>query len=182
MAWTTPMTAVANTAFTAAQFNTYVRDNLVETAPGKATAGFANGSIPVKSGTNQISMRTPVQAQVLTQQSSSNTSYGDLSTFGPSVTCTTGAYALVIWHASLLNSGTNSSFVSVALSGATTFAAADDRALRHRDGTGTNGEEMMSCHFLFTTLNAGSNTFTLKYRTIGGTATYQDRRITVIPL
>lgn len=34
MAWTTPMTAVANEVFTAAQYNTYVRDNLLETAPG----------------------------------------------------------------------------------------------------------------------------------------------------
>jgi hypothetical protein len=32
------MTAVTNATFTAAQFNTHVRDNLLETAPAKATA------------------------------------------------------------------------------------------------------------------------------------------------
>ncbi|GII42264.1 hypothetical protein [Planotetraspora phitsanulokensis] len=39
MAWSAPMTAVANSIFTTAAFNQYVRDNLLETAPAKATTG-----------------------------------------------------------------------------------------------------------------------------------------------
>lgn len=182
MAWTAPMTAVANTAFTAAQFNTHVRDNLLETMPGKATAGFPNGSIAVKSATNQISMRTPLVVSVDTQQSSSSTSYTNLSTVGPTITCTTGASAIVFWSGSMLNSGTNSTLMSIGVSGATTFTADDNKAIRHRDGTGSNGEEALSMSYMFTTLNAGSNTFQAKYRVIGGTGTWQYRRLIVFPL
>jgi hypothetical protein len=39
--WTAPMTAVAHTAFPATSFNTYVRDNLLESAPAKATTQFS---------------------------------------------------------------------------------------------------------------------------------------------
>lgn len=181
MAWTAPMTAVANTAFTAAQFNTHVRDNLLETMPGKATAGFANGSFAVKSGTNQIAMRTPLVVSVDTQQSSSNTSYGNLSTVGPTITCTTGAGAICFWSASSLNSGSNSSLMSLQVSGATSFAADDNKALRHRDAD-SSGEEAFSMSYMYTTLNPGSNTFQCKYRVIGGTGTWQYRRLIVIPL
>ena len=54
MAWTAPMTAVANAVFTAAQFNTHVRDNLLETAPAKATT---TGGYFVATGTNTIVQR-----------------------------------------------------------------------------------------------------------------------------
>lgn len=37
MAWTAPGTAVGNTLLTAAFWNTHVRDNMLETAPAKAT-------------------------------------------------------------------------------------------------------------------------------------------------
>lgn len=182
MAWTAPMTAVSNTAFTAAQFNTHVRDNLLETAPAKATSGFSNGSIPVKSGTNQITFRTPQQQQILTEQSTSSTSYTNLTSTGPTVTVTTGSMAFVSWHCSLRNNSTNSSYMSVGVTGATTDAANDDRSIRHRDGTGSSGEEMMGIGFLFTSLNPGTNTFQAKYRVIGGTGTFRNRRISVIPL
>jgi hypothetical protein len=54
--WSAPMTAVANSTFTAAQFNQYVRDNLNETAPAKATSA---GSYFVADGVNSIAERTP---------------------------------------------------------------------------------------------------------------------------
>lgn len=181
MAWTAPMTAVANTPFTAAQFNTHVRDNLLETAPAKATAGVTTGSYPVKTATNQIGFRQPSIVTVLTSQSTSNTSYSNLATTGPSATLTTGARALVAISCSLFNSGTNSSLMSVEVSGATSFSATDDHAIRHRDGTGTSGEEQLSQVYMFTTLNPGSNTFTAKYRVIGGTGTYSNRHIVVLP-
>ncbi len=181
MAWTAPMTAVANTAFTAAQFNTHVRDNLLETSPAKATAGVSNGSILTKAGTNSTAFRTPDIATVLTSQTTSSTSYTNLSTSGPAVTVTTGARALVAISCSLKNNSTNSSFMSCEVSGATSFSATDDRSIRNRDGTGSDGELSMSHVFLFKTLNSGSNTFTAKYRVIGGTGTFQYRHITVIP-
>lgn len=60
------MTAVASTAFTAAQFNTHVRDNLNETAPAKATT---SGRLIVTAGPNSIAEQTiprPTQATDLT--------------------------------------------------------------------------------------------------------------------
>lgn len=45
MAWTAPMTASANGTLTAAQFNTHVRDNLLETETAKATAAVTETPI-----------------------------------------------------------------------------------------------------------------------------------------
>lgn len=182
MAWTAPMTAVANTSFTAAQFNTHVRDNLLETSPGKASAGVSNGSIPVKSGTNQITFRTPFTNTVLTSQSTSSGSYTNLSTTGPAVTVTTGTAAIVFVSASLINNSDNSSYVGYQISGATSLSPdGDERALRYGSAT-SNRESQFSYVYMHTTLTAGSNTFTCKYRTNGGTATFRNRTITVLPL
>ena len=63
MAWSAPMTAVANTVFTAAQFNQHVRDNLNETAPAKATA---SGGYFVATGVNAIAQRFADSATDLT--------------------------------------------------------------------------------------------------------------------
>lgn len=181
MAWTAPMTAVANTAFTAAQFNTHVRDNLLETAPAKATSGVSNGSILTKSTTNTILWRYPDSNIVSTSQTTSSTSYVNLSTSGPSVTASTGSRVLVWFGCSLRNNSTNSSLMSVAVSGATTIAASDSVAIRNRDGTGSDTELQMSRAYMFTTLNTGTNTFTAKYRVIGGTGTFSNRDLIIMP-
>ena len=54
MAWTTPLTAVSNTALTAAQWNASVRDNLLMTAPALATT---TGRHFVSTGANTIAER-----------------------------------------------------------------------------------------------------------------------------
>jgi hypothetical protein len=172
------MTAVANTAFTAAQFNTNVRDNLNETAPAKATTA---GGVFVATGVNAIAQRIPSGATVAALQSTSSTSYGDLSTAGPAVTVTTGTKAIVHVTARMQNTLDNSSsFASFAVSGATTIAAADTSSIQLDGLTGSNsvryGMSMM------VTLTAGSNTFTMKYRAGSGTARFSDRDIVVYPL
>ncbi|OII61222.1 hypothetical protein BJP40_06760 [Streptomyces sp. CC53] len=175
MAWTAPMTAVANTAFTAAQFNTHVRDNLLETAPAKATSG--GGRFFASSDTNTIVERRIHQAQVLTSQSTSSTSYTNLSTSGPTVTLTTGTHALVIVSAQFSNNTSdNSCFMSHEVSGATSISPNDDRSLRLQGTLNYQGSHA----FLWTTLNAGSNTFQAKYRVFSGTGTWLNRRITVM--
>lgn len=181
MAWTAPMTAVANTAFTAAQFNTHVRDNLLETAPAKATSGVPNGSYLTKTATNSVLWRSTGTNTVSTSQSSSSTSYTNLSTSGPSVTLATGSIVMVIISGDLQNNSTNSTFMSVAVSGATTLSASDDRAIRMHDGSGSNPRMQASQAFMFTTLNTGTNTFTAKYRVIGGTGTWSNRHMIVMP-
>ena len=125
MAWTAPMTAVAGNTLTAAQWNTHVRDNLLETAPAKATAA---GRIFVTTAANAIAERVVDSETVATSQTTTSTSYTDLATTGPAVTVTTGARALVFYGAEMENTtSTALSAASVAVSGATTDAASDAR-------------------------------------------------------
>jgi hypothetical protein len=172
------MTAVANAAFTAAQFNAYIRDNLNETAPAKATTA---GAIFAATGANSIAERIPSKATITTSQSTTSTTYTDLATVGPSVTCVTGPSALVLFAARAEHNTTGGiAIVSVEVSGATTLAANDDWAFNYEARAASSAQRQSSSE-LFTTLTPGSNTFTVKYRTASGTATYEDRRITVIP-
>lgn len=173
------MTAVAGSVFTAAQFNTFVRDNLNETAPAKATTA---GSFFVTTGTNAIAERIPGTAFDTTADTTTGTAYGDLAgTVGPAVTVTTGTRALIFIAARIANSATTQNvYASYAVSGATTDAAVDERALFATVNT-ANESIQASTHMLQTGLTAGSNTFTMKYRVTGGTGTADNRRITVIP-
>jgi hypothetical protein len=174
------MTAVANSVFTAAQFNTHVRDNLNETAPAKATAG---GQIFVATAANAIAARTVGYATVDSNENTASTTYADLATAGPSVTVTTGTLALVIIGC-LMGSNTvgDGCAMSYAVSGATT-ASADDGRSCSIDQVGRANQSAQHSYLKQHTLTAGSNTFTAKYRAItGGTATFVYRHITVIPL
>jgi hypothetical protein len=119
-------------------------------------------------------------ATVGTFQTTTSTTFTDLATAGPAVTITTGTKALVIVSSFLYSSiaGYNS-FAGFAVSGATTIAATDDYALA--DGTTAGGGVSRATRL--TTLTAGSNTFTMKYRqTISGTASFVNREIIVIDL
>lgn len=181
MAWTAPMTAVAGSVFTAAQFNTHVRDNLLETAPAKATtAGRHFASV----GTNEIAERASVTDFIGTSETTTSASYTDLATVGPTVTVTTGIQAWVFTSA-FMNNDTASTSNSIAheISGASSSAANDNhRALYVREGntTAIAGSRITTVN-LRTGLTSGSNTFTMKYKTSGGTATFSTRTIAVLP-
>jgi hypothetical protein len=125
-------------------------------------------------------------AQVTTTQSTSSTSYTDLTTVGPSVTLTTGTSAIVMFGARVNDDGNlgNNGYISYAVSGATTIAASDSFSAY---GSGASGGEInISANYQHkvTTLNAGSNTFTLKYRRQDGSSTagFLYRYLTVIAL
>lgn len=178
VAWTSPMTYTAGATLTAAQLNTYLRDNLNETAVAKATTA---GSLFVATGLNAIAERIPAVNLVSTSETTTSTSYGNLTTSGPSVTCTTSTKALVIVSAQAANNtGGNSSYMSWKVTGATTAASADTWALEFRDA-GTTGLMNASRAHLEASLTAGSNVFTAEYRVSGGTGTFQRRHIVVIP-
>lgn len=173
------MTAVAGATFTAAQFNQYVRDNLNETAPAKATAA---SQLFVSTGANAIETRTPATANVQTNQSSTSTTYTDLTTVGPSITATTGTIALVGFGCSFANNTANSATkCSVAVSGASTVAASDNFGII-MDGIQASNFVRYGMFHAFTGLTAGSNTFTLKYAVGSNTGSWQQREIVVIPL
>jgi len=87
---------------------------------------------------------------------------------------------LVLWNAGLAANGTRTVSVSPALSDANTVAASDIYKLSalvqlsdlFKSGT----------HHYFTGLTPGSTTFTLQYKVSAGTATINNRELTVIPI
>jgi hypothetical protein len=123
-----------------------------------------------------------ITASVLTTQTTTSTSYADLATVGPTVTLTTGTKALVMYGAFMTNTsaGPNIS-ASVAVSGATTLAASDDWRVFFDVSLATYGASL-SRAVLFTTLTAGSNTFTMKYKTSSATAQFTNRFIVVVDM
>jgi hypothetical protein len=178
MAWSAPMTAVAGATFTAAQFNQFVRDNLNETAPAKATAA---GQFFVSTGANAIAARQLTGASIATAQSTTSNTYTDLATVGPRVTVTTSDRAMVLFASAIQNSGTNgASSVSVDVSGATTIGASDAWRIV-QDGVAANNLNRVAGVHLFTDLTAGSNVFTMKYLAGSNTGTFTYRELIVLP-
>lgn len=178
MAWTAPMTAVSGSVYTAAQFNTFTRDNLNETAPAKATT---NGGYFVAIGLNEIAERVGARETITTSETTTSTSYTDLPTVGPTVTVDTGPFALVIWGAQMSNSTADlSTRMSIEVTGASSIAESDTRALSF-DPSSANGIFQGSHAVFYDDLTPGSNTFTAKYRVAGGTGTYLRRRLIVLP-
>jgi hypothetical protein len=178
MAWSTPLTAVSNTALAAAQWNASVRDNLLTTAPALASVA---GSIFAATGTNAIAQRTPATATSITAGTTTSTSYTATLTGSstPSVTVTTGPKALVAFSCrqSTSSAGVNV-WTSVAVSSATTIAASDNWAASY-DQT---GQLYHGVTYLETSLTPGSNIFTLQNRiSSAGTATISAMRLSVVP-
>ena len=185
MVWTSPMTFVDGRPLTAAQLNTHLRDNLLETEVAKATLG---GGYFVASEPYSIVQRNARKATVITAETTTSADYGDLETVGPIVTCQTGATALVFISARVSNSSTGFQAMSVEVSGAdpntenegeegVQIEPTDDHAL-FCEGDGV----AVSSFWAHRTLTPGTNRFTCKYRTDSGTASFQRRRLTVLPL
>lgn len=124
-------------------------------------------------GTSWHAVNAVSTATVATTENTSSAAYTDLATVGPSVTVTTGTSVKVTFVAFVTNASVATNAVSVAVSGATTIAASDIRALNQASG----GRAAMVC--IITGLTPGSNTFTLKYKTSSGTASYLNRDIIV---
>jgi hypothetical protein len=70
-------------------------------------------------------------------------------------------------------------FLCVSVSGATTVAAADTRSAKFTSNVNYFGNNTIARTFVFPSLTAGTNTFTLNYRTTAGTPTLLKRTLTV---
>lgn len=162
MAWSSPVTYTVGQVLTAANLNTYLRDNMLD-----------------------LDRRTsPSQATVATSQASASTTYTDLATVGPAVTVTigsTGKAELSLYNAQNNNTAGAPVFMAFAVSGASTVAAADTQSLAFTSPVGGGGNRS-GASFLLTGLAAGSTTFTAKYRAGSNTGTWQDRQVVVTPL
>lgn len=178
MAWTAPLTWVGNQLLTSTHMNTYVRDNLLEMAPAKATQ---MSSFFVGTAANTLVERHCVSARIATSQGTSSSSYVGLG--GPSVTVTTGQNAIVIIAAKTAQTVTNAACVmSWSTSGATTNSASDTWCYLAEGMFASN--DMTGCSIYRTVaLNPGSHTFTAMYRAGGGgTAFFDSRMICVLPM
>lgn len=183
MAWTSPMTAVANTPMTAALYNNNVRDNLRCEAP--YLTGSVSDTFVVRSSHTIVS--TPIQfATVTTSQTTTSTSFTDLATVGPTVTITgvLGQQAMVWISAEVDNNTANlQSWATVEVTGASTYTASSERSAVTRDGLSANSPVQYMATYLFDPIARGSSvTFTMKYKVGGGTGTFANRRMAVWPL
>jgi hypothetical protein len=181
MGWTTPLTAVASTALTAAQWNASVRDNLLMTAPAQATTA---GAIFAATGTNAIGQRIPGTFSVAGGETTTSATYtgtlsGGAGSAGPGFPITTGVKALVAFHCRQSTSvSTTNVWTSVAVSGASTIAASDQWSTSMDI---VSSQIFHGLTYVETGLTAGTNTFQMQYRVSGGTGTYASRRLNVVP-
>ena len=151
-----------------------------------AVAGTTALTLPDTSGTVAVQGEAygrSATATVATNQTTTSSSYTDLATAGPAVTLTTGTKALVIVSARISGNQLGfDSYMSYAVSGATTVAAADPVALMHGCFRANTSMRASSAQII-TGLTAGSNTFTAKYKVDStSTGTFLDRTITVIDM
>lgn len=180
MAWSAPMTAVTNTVWTAAQFNQHVRDNLSVT---EAAVAQTSGSLIVSTAANALTYRTPQVTFLSRFEDTASTTYGDLATAGPAVTVTSGTKALIMLGGQVTNNTAGlGSRIGVTISGATSSSASDTNSYYAEAGN-TSDKFQGTWVYINSSLTAGSNTFTLKYRTTagGGTSTFGHRLIAVTP-
>lgn len=180
MAWTAPLTAVANTPFSAAQYNLYIRDNFREMAPEKATAA---GQYFCSTDQNKLGVYTAQTASVATSQTTTSTSYTDLATVGPSVTIDHGKTVMVILAATMSNNTADLQCrMTFEATGSVITIVPNDKWCAKVDGTPLGQASRVSAARLAGDLHAGTSTFTAKYRVGGGTGTFFDRTIIVWPL
>lgn len=121
-------------------------------------------------------------AVVATGEATTSATYTDLTTTTDTVTVTIGnsGMALVLLHCTVLAAG-GWSYMSYAVSGANTSAAADAKAWSYAAAVASIGGSF-GATFFETGLTAGSTTFKLKYRTSSSNSnTFSNRRIAVIP-
>ncbi len=180
MAWTVPMTFIDGTVLTAAQLNTNLRDNFLETIPAKSTGngGAGAGHFAIQ-GPYQIAERGVAYSEVNTYQSTAETNYGDLATVGPSVSIQTGTNAWVLFSAEMASDdpAAETTF-GIAISGATEIEARDDLSVCTTAGGGAFNSYMNNA--FVTDLTPGVNVFTMKYKASQGDATFGRRHLWVM--
>jgi hypothetical protein len=199
MAWSSPLTATTNMKLTAAQWNQYYRDNMLETEAAKATAAPEVASDPdsatevvpgtffVATAANAIAERRVTEGSnsVGDEDTTSSTSYTDLDNYGPAISVVTGTAAIVMITCEVRNTSAASgaAYVDFDVSGATTRASSDTTALI-ADGYSTSSADVnrRSVFTRLTTLTAGTNVFTMKYRVASGTGAFRKRQILVWPV
>lgn len=208
MPWTIPKTWTVNEVLTAADMNTFVRDNMNETSAAAVTTvgdtTYADGSHSMTrlaigaAGTALASTGAATVWRLPTEdidfQSGSLAAQFDLTSYGttstavsgsevlPVVTVTTGPRALVIVSCFRAYHDTNGGqvFVSFSVSGATTLGAGDAQSGLSESSVANDHHAVSSMRLI--PLTAGSNTFQMQARiATAGLGTIDRPRILVVP-
>jgi hypothetical protein len=150
---------------------------------GQILTADSTASTGLKWATAASASPASAQSFVSTAQSTTSTTYAALGT-AQAVTLTTGTKVLVLLSMSATSdNSTNNprSFMSVAVSGATTTAASDANSVMSRclQANVLNARVGVA---LYLTCTAGSNTFTAQFRQPDYTGTFSDRQMIVIDL
>jgi hypothetical protein len=143
---------------------------------------FAAGNVLAASDLNNGPYADAVTADVTALQTTTSTSYTDLSTVGPTaVISLVAGQGVLVWIAARLihSAGAGAaSRMSFAVSGASTQSALDANSILS-DATTTAGWTL-SLPTWYVATGTGSHTFTCKYKAVvSGTATFLERRIIV---
>jgi hypothetical protein len=136
-----------------------------------------NDQLLVYNGSAWVCLTPQSDTQNASVNNPSGTAFAASSGTDPAVTLQTGTKALITISARISCAG-NYNFVGCAVSGASSIAAIDDNsAAVGAISTAT----MSSVTYLLTTLTAGSNTFTMRYRcNVTASGSYDYRKITVV--
>jgi hypothetical protein len=174
---TNPMTTTADIIYsssgsTPARLGIGSTDDVLTVAGGVPTWA-APAAAGIVSGNNFVS----------TAESTTSDSFVALTT-SQAVTLTTGTKVLVLVGALIQNdTNANGAVMGFAISGATTRAAGFDTAAGAYEIPVTSTNNLIFSRHSYLTVTAGSNTFTAQFRRVfGGTATFEQRFITVIDM
>jgi hypothetical protein len=183
MSWTAPMTAVDNEPFSAAEYEQYIRQNLLVQAPEQVTAA---NQIPVVVGPNEIATVTPDATHRGNIANTGDpiivtaTSYVSLG-----VSLTVEAYDTVQVNLKCLmrtSTGDNTRRMSVGVSGASTVPPDDSFSLVVGGPSSGNMSILTSSLRTMSGLTPGENTFTLYGKVDTGSASFQYANVGIIPL
>lgn len=150
-------------------------------------AGGGYGLEVVDSGGQLVSLATIAfgirTAFIATAQSRNNTAFGDLATVGPSVSVTVGTSGnmILLITAEQLTAGPTA-IMAADIVGPTNISPSDDKALTFAQSpSGSTLLAHSTSAILYSGLSAGAYTITAKYRTVGGSASWQNRSLVAIP-
>jgi hypothetical protein len=123
----------------------------------------------------------PNSAEVVTQETTTSTTYAALATAGPAVTLSmvTGQAALVIVQARIHNSvAGNATYANYQITGASgTIVPNDENGAETTHDVNSRGR--ITRISVFAATATGSHTFTMLYKVFAGTGTFSSRRIIV---
>lgn len=185
----TPLTITSNVSgsYASQVGQTYLNDTgHVSTVGGNNRSAGLGGIASVFGITSLVFQDTAASLPsvlVTTQESTSSTSYTDLTTTSDQVVVNIGSSgkAVVSISSWMTLSGSAGEWVTFAASGANIIAASDTYSIEF-NSPGAGFESRQGASFMLNNLVPGLTTFKMKYRCNAGTATFKDRQLAVLAL